>query len=346
MTSRGCPFHCSFCINSILNDPTFLKEIHGDVLEERTKASQRFRSPENVIEEILFLKDHYGITDFHFADEEFITNKTRVFDLCKSFRPLGISWSTSGRADWATEEKLGAMRESGCRYVLLGVETGSQEMMDIMHKSAKKENVISGIKNAQRSGMSFIANFMVGHPGESEKTFGETIEFCRENELVFLPTYTTLFPNSKMFHEYASSIDDWSKYFDELAKVDYTRRPFINLTEMSERELISHRNRAVALTLAYAFVGKKRHNFAHMLAVFIKLGLISMDYAPGWFQWFVRQTLRKIINIQARRKSTIQIPPNDLGQGVLTKPGEEEDGFVSSLAMLSEENKSDDSAHL
>ena len=81
-----------------------------------------------------------------------MTQKQRVFEVSNALKPLGITWLTSGRADWATREKLQAMKEGGCRGVIFGVETGSQRMMDLMVKSAKKERVVGGLDCRTRGG--------------------------------------------------------------------------------------------------------------------------------------------------------------------------------------------------
>src|SRR6266436_4041998 len=62
--------------------------------------------------------------------EEIITHRRRLEEVCRAVEPLGITWSTSGRADWATEDKLTRMKKAGCTYVLFGVESGSQTLLD------------------------------------------------------------------------------------------------------------------------------------------------------------------------------------------------------------------------
>src|SRR5262249_28818338 len=209
---------------------------------------QRFRSVGSLAREIEHLRSRYGITDFHFADEEFITHRRRLEEVCRAVEPLGITWSTSGRADWATEDKLRRMKKAGCTYVLFGVESGSQTVLDLMEKNAKKPAVSEGLRAARAVGMDFIANFMIGHPSETETTIRETVAFCKEHNLLFLPAYVTLFPNSKMFHDAAQHVTSWDWYFKTLATIDFSRNLFINLTKLPTRKLLALRNWAVAET--------------------------------------------------------------------------------------------------
>jgi radical SAM superfamily enzyme YgiQ (UPF0313 family) len=329
MTSRGCPFRCNFCINSVINDSKFQKQLYGGLTDERKKASQRFRSPASMVKELTHLRDTYGINDFHFADEEFITHRSRVFEICDALRPLGITWSTSGRADWATTDKLGAMRDAGCRYVLFGVETGSQKLMTDMDKSAKREKVIDGLNAARSTGMNFIANFMIGHPAETKETVEETIEFCREMELTFLPSYVVLFPNSRMFHENKDKIKGWKWYFDKLTQLDFTRRVFINLTKMPDRELVRLRNRAVSHSIAYKIVGKDRIALARSLAPLIAFALMLVEASPSKVRWVVRNFARMLFDLKSSKAK--QVAPFNLGVSPVLAT---DDGYEVSLKEL------------
>jgi len=337
-TSRGCPFRCEFCINSVLNDQDFLKELHHHVVDERNNAKQRFLSPQRVVDEIKFLKSEYGITDFHFADEEFITQRSRVLEICRAIEPLGITWSTSGRADWATREKLETMKASGCRYVIFGVESGSQKMYDLMGKNADKSKVTQGITNARTVGVDFIPNFMLGHPGETEETVRETIDYCKELNLVYLPSFATLFSNSKMFHNTLSLIESWPKYFEALAKLDYSQKPLFSICELSTGSLIKLRSDGISETFAHMIFGKKYLVLASFSIPLIKISLLLVDIAPSSFRWFVRNIIRKIISVRKPNGLSRQIPPNNLGKTVEEHSfPEEEDGYVDSYQELQKE---------
>lgn len=328
MTSRGCPFRCNFCINSVVNDTSMQKKIYGIVTNERKKSTQRFRSPGNVVQELTFLRQTYGISDFHFADEEFVTHRTRVFEICDALRPLGITWSTSGRADWATPDKLTAMRSAGCRYVLFGVETGSQRLMDDMDKTAKLEKVISGLNAARATGMNFIANFMIGHPEETAETVNETIEFCRKMELAFLPSYVVLFPNSKMFHDNKHKVKSWDWYFKKLTRVDFTRKPFINLTRMPDADLVRLRNKAVSLTVTYKIFGKDNATLVRFMAPLMAIALKIVEASPRRVHWAIRNLARALFDIKSSKAK--QIAPFNLGAPAI----HEEDSYEDSLKEL------------
>lgn len=330
LTSRGCPFKCNFCINSVLNSREMLQQIHGEIVHESPKT-QRVRKPEKLIAEINFLRSKYGITDFHFADEEFITNRRRLEEVCSALEPLGITWSTSGRADWATEDKLARMKKSGCQYVLFGVETGSQTMLDMMDKKAKKPAVSAGLKTAKKVGLSFIANFMVGHPGESVTTVKETVEFCKNHGLVFLPAFVTLFPNSRMFHDYAKNVKDWNQYFERLSKIDFSRRLFMNLTDMPDWKLKYLRNWAVSETFSYGLLPHAPRMIRGMLTRMLQVALFVSDNSPSTVRWFIRDTIRNMFDFNSRKNQQHQVPPNDIGQGTLAHT---EDTYEQSLSAL------------
>jgi radical SAM superfamily enzyme YgiQ (UPF0313 family) len=330
-TSRGCPFRCDFCINSVLNDTEMQKMIYGDVTERN--STLRLRSTATLAREIEFLRRTYGITDIVFTDEEFMTQKARVFEVCEGLRPLGITWMTSGRADWANREKLQAMKDAGCRGIMFGVETGSQTMMDLMHKSARKDRVIAGLDAARNAGINFLANFMIAHPGETERTITESVEFCREQELVYLPAYTTLFPNSKMFHDNKWRVKSWDWYFRTLARVQFNSNLLVNLTEIPDVRLRQLRDTAIARTAAYRLLGKGRHRLVAAATPVVRTILRAAEGLPPRLRFVLRNLVRGVLDL--RRKPSRQIAPYDLAQ---VEPPAAVDGYEESLGQLRRED--------
>ena len=124
--SRGCPFHCFFCLATPVSG-----------------AKVRKRSAENIIEEIRECVEKYGITNFLFWSDIFNIDREWVMDLCQKIIDSGlkITWSANTRADTADEEMAYKMYEAGCRLVSIGVESGSQEMLDKIGKRITLDDV-------------------------------------------------------------------------------------------------------------------------------------------------------------------------------------------------------------
>ena len=169
ISSRGCPFDCSFCCS-----------------ERLWGRKVVFRSIDNIIEEITSIKNRYGTTDFYFIDDSFTCNRKRTLEFCQKVKSLGITWSCLTRADLIDEKTVKAMKESGCKMVKIGLESGSQKVLGIMNKRIKKEDVIEASDILRKHGLKWVAYFMVGTPGENEGDVDETLNFIREVKPSFI----------------------------------------------------------------------------------------------------------------------------------------------------------------
>lgn len=186
--SRGCPFHCFFCLATPVSG-----------------AKVRKRSAENIIEEIKECVDKYGITNFLLWSDIFNIDKAWVMDLCQKIIDSGlkITWSANTRADTADEEMAQKMYEAGCRLVSIGVESGSQEMLDKIGKRITLDDVRLTVKIFKKAGIRIYNYFVIGLPWEDEDTVEDTIDFAIELDSDFISFYTaTPLPGSK-FYDYA-----------------------------------------------------------------------------------------------------------------------------------------------
>lgn len=186
--SRGCPFHCFFCLATPVSG-----------------AKVRKRSAENIIEEIRECVEKYGITNFLFWSDIFNIDKEWVMDLCQKIIDSGlkITWSANTRADTADEEMAYKMYEAGCRLVSIGVESGSQEMLDKIGKRITLDDVRLTVKIFKKAGIRIYNYFVIGLPWEDEDSVEDTIDFAIELDSDFISFYTaTPLPGSK-FYEYA-----------------------------------------------------------------------------------------------------------------------------------------------
>ena len=103
-------------------------------LTSKKPVKVRYRSVDNIISEVRFLKNKYHINDFSFADEIFTINKKKALEICEALKTEDITWITSVRADGVDEELLSAMKISGCRLLLIGFESGSEKILKSMNK--------------------------------------------------------------------------------------------------------------------------------------------------------------------------------------------------------------------
>jgi len=159
ITSRGCPYQCAFCPQ--------MKII-------------RFRSPQNVAEEIRYLQKRYNCHHFRFVDDSFTINKKRLFEICNLFEPLNIHFRTQTRSDLLEPEMCEALCNAGCDELGLGVETANDNVLKLIKKGETVEDHRRAVEMAKESGLRVKVNWMTGLPGETWKTIEENKAFMRE----------------------------------------------------------------------------------------------------------------------------------------------------------------------
>lgn len=187
--SRGCPFHCFFCLATPVSG-----------------AKVRRRSPENIVAEIRECVEKYNIKNFLFWSDIFNIDKDWTMKLCQAIIDSGlkITWSANTRADTADLEMAEMMYKSGCRLVSIGVESGSQYMLEKMGKKITLNDVRRTVKVFKKAKIRIYNYFVIGLPWETEETVEETIKFAIELNSDFISFYTaTPLPGSR-FYDYAS----------------------------------------------------------------------------------------------------------------------------------------------
>lgn len=183
--SRGCPFHCFFCLATPVSG-----------------AKVRRRSVENIIAEIKECVEKYNITNFVFWSDIFNIDKEWTISLCNAIIESGLKiiWSANTRADTADFEMAQIMYKSGCRLVSIGVESGSQYMLEKMGKKITLDDVRRTVKTFKKAKIRIYNYFVIGLPWESEETVEETIRFAIELNSDFISFYTaTPLPGSRFF---------------------------------------------------------------------------------------------------------------------------------------------------
>jgi len=162
-TSRGCPAMCTFC------------------LWPQTHSGHRWRlrSSDDVVNEVRWARDNFpGLKEIFFDDDTFNYRKERTIELCKKLKPLNFTWSCTSRVT-TDYDTLKAMREAGCRLMIVGYESGDQQILKNIKKGATIDMARRFTKNAHALGLTIHADYIVGLPGESRESIRRTVDFAK-----------------------------------------------------------------------------------------------------------------------------------------------------------------------
>ncbi len=202
ITSRGCPFSCDFCSVSAF---------YG--------SKWRPRSPEKIADEIRFLRETMDIKATAFVDDLFFISKKRVKRLVHALSKIkDIYWGATTRADVGDLELLKLMRRAGCRLVFVGVESGSQVILNQIHKRTLISQVERYFDNTKKARMDTLASLSFGFPGETRQTIKATVKWVinRLDPELALFTLATPYPGTEfyrnMLNEGKIKEHDYSKY--------------------------------------------------------------------------------------------------------------------------------------
>jgi radical SAM superfamily enzyme YgiQ (UPF0313 family) len=182
VTTRGCPYRCTFC----------------DVAQHKV----RFHSPAWVLDDLESCLRN-GIREVHIFDDIFNLDPRRVVEICDGVkrRGLRLDWSFRGRVDRMDAAMLEAARSAGCYRVYLGLESGSPRVLEAMGKSFAPDEIRKGVA-ARAAGLEVHGYFMLGFPGETADEMEATIGLALELDLDYVQfSITTYLPGSRIYEE-------------------------------------------------------------------------------------------------------------------------------------------------
>ncbi len=216
ISSRGCPYLCSFCYH----------DLQG--------KKWRGRSPENIVEEIRLLREACGITGFVFNDDTFVRDRKRTMDFCDLLieSRLDVKWYCNGRVNLMSEDLLEAMARSGCVGIAYGIESGNQGILNAVKKGITLEQVEKVVAATKKAGIHVTGYFMLGILGDTKETIRETFDFAEKLDLDFYGFgITSPIPGTAMYREAQAKglvgdgrLEDWSFH------------AWVNLTEDCTKE--------------------------------------------------------------------------------------------------------------
>jgi len=230
MTSRGCPWNCIYCFKSLFG------------------RTMRFRSPENVIAELKWLKRKYNPRVIEIIDDLFTVNRKRTLEICQMIIDEGLDLKISTpngiRVDTVDREVLLKMKEAGFFLVAFGLESGSQDILNKIGKGTTIDQGREAVRIAKEVGFEVMPSYQIGLPFDTPVTIDETINFAISNDTSYAQFFiTTPYPGTRV-RDYVLAnggtilVNDWSQYGHAQGKV------FFEMPNLKKETVLKHYSKA------------------------------------------------------------------------------------------------------
>jgi radical SAM superfamily enzyme YgiQ (UPF0313 family) len=216
VSSRGCPFKCSYCDHS--KDTQSRKMVYHDL--------------KNMETDLTYLKEKYNLELVYFCDDIFTVNKKRMMAVCDLMKKLNIKYTLSTRLDTLDKEKIEKLASTGCYYINLGIETASPKISKLMNKRLDIHKHSKMLKRLQETDIILSCNFIVGYLGEDAQTLKETKDFILEHRLVYNTYFATAYPGTILYDQVSHMIDDKIKYIEKLFDLDMQTQYILNISDL------------------------------------------------------------------------------------------------------------------
>jgi hopanoid biosynthesis associated radical SAM protein HpnJ len=224
-STRGCPAQCAFCLwPQTLSGHAWRTRSTDDVAAELAWATRAF--PE--------------VKEYFFDDDTFNIQKARTIELCEKLKPLGLTWSCNSRVT-TDYETLKAMKEAGCRLLIVGFESGDPQILKNIKKGATIQRALDFAHDCQKLGLVIHGDFILGLPGETRKSIRNTIEFAKRLDCETIQvSMAHAFPGTELF-EYVEkngfitngAMSDEAGH--QLAHIEYPGLPAEYVMEMVQK---------------------------------------------------------------------------------------------------------------
>lgn len=219
LTSRGCPFKCTFCAAPI---------IFGYKVRKRT--------PENVILELEEIVNRYKIKEIAFVDDTLTFDHKRLTEICSILKEMKLIWICSATVNTVNEDILKFMSRTGCKAIEFGIESGSERILNNIKKDITLKQAIDAVKWAKKSGILVSTTFIIGHLEEDKTSLEETLKFIKyiDSDILHLSLLTP-YPGTEVYNK-AKVENRLLRNFEEYISPKYTN-PVIKLDSITSEEL-------------------------------------------------------------------------------------------------------------
>jgi anaerobic magnesium-protoporphyrin IX monomethyl ester cyclase len=190
-SARGCPYNCNYCIRS------FGKRL-------------TYRTSDQIIEEILFLKEKFGIQSLRFIDDTFTVHTKRVVEICQKMieNKINIDWTCLSRVDTLKQEMIPWLKKAGCKRVYFGIESGSSSVLEYLDKDVDLSEHLQVFKACSKHRIETIGFFVVGSPNETRKDFLDSIQFAINADLDYITVNKLIpYPGTPLFDKLKAEIN-------------------------------------------------------------------------------------------------------------------------------------------
>jgi radical SAM superfamily enzyme YgiQ (UPF0313 family) len=209
ISSRGCPFQCSFCFKQAVDKKSM------------------YRTAEDVVDEMEYLQKEWGVREIMFYDDVFTLHKKRVAEICQLYRArkLDVLWEAPTRVDLVPTELLREMAASGCRRLRFGIEHGDPDILQRMKKESDIARIEMAVTAASRAGIQAFGYFIVGWLGETREQFERTVDLACRLPLSYASFYTaTPLPGTTLHREAVAAGAIPADYWDRFVAGDFDSR--------------------------------------------------------------------------------------------------------------------------
>ncbi|MDG9726994.1 MULTISPECIES: B12-binding domain-containing radical SAM protein [unclassified Streptomyces] len=227
ISSRGCPFKCSFCFKQAVDKKSM------------------YRSPEDVVGEMTELKERWGVKEIMFYDDVFTLHRGRVREICALINEKGLKvrWEAPTRVDLVPEPLLEAMAGAGCVRLRFGIEHGDSEILERMRKESDIQKIEKAVTSAHKAGIKGFGYFIVGWLDETREQFGRTVDLACRLPLDYASFYTaTPLPGTPLHTESVAAGQIPSDYWDRFVRGEFDARIGYLVPDAQERAQRAYRS--------------------------------------------------------------------------------------------------------
>ncbi|GAB3110364.1 radical SAM protein [Streptomyces calidiresistens] len=227
ISSRGCPFKCSFCFKQAVDKKSM------------------YRTPEDVVGEMVELKERWGVKEIMFYDDVFTLHRGRVREICELIGKidLKVRWEAPTRVDLVPEPLLKAMAGAGCVRLRFGIEHGDSEILDRMRKESDIGKIERAVTSAHEAGIKGFGYFIVGWLDESREQFRRTVDLACRLPLDYASFYTaTPLPGTPLHTEAVAAGRIPADYWDRFVRGEFDSRIGYLVPDAQERAQKAYRS--------------------------------------------------------------------------------------------------------